>query len=163
MTYNTYMEKKLTPAQAQALQAKADRRAAAVERRNADIAGDNARVKDLYKKAEVTDTNLDIVVPLADCPADVQDLVAKIAPLFKEVTGFTFPQTVWYGTSDRGTNPTYWVDGTALPSLAPAMLRRDGKTCNPNRDAKPGVYRFRTPALTTVYSRLRAGKPVFAG
>jgi hypothetical protein len=157
------MEKKLTPAQAQALQAKADRRAAAAERRQADIAGDNARIKDLYKETEMTKTNPDVIVALADCPAEVQELVAKIAPLFKEATGVSFPETVIYGTSDRGTEPSYWVNGNALPPGTPALVRRDGKPCNVRRDAQAGAYRFRTPALTTVYSRLRAGKPVFAG
>ena len=44
---------KLTPAQAYAAQVRADRRAAALERRNASIAGDNARLNQLFKKAEV--------------------------------------------------------------------------------------------------------------
>jgi hypothetical protein len=39
---------KLTPAQAQAAQAKADRRAAATERRQAEIAKYDARVKAMY-------------------------------------------------------------------------------------------------------------------
>lgn len=44
----TTMTKKLTPAQAHALQAKADRRAAAAERRQAEIAEYDARVKAMY-------------------------------------------------------------------------------------------------------------------
>ena len=39
---------KLTPAQAYALQVKADRRSAAVERRQPEIAADDARVKAMY-------------------------------------------------------------------------------------------------------------------
>jgi hypothetical protein len=39
---------KLTPAQTQAAQAKADRRAAAAERRQAEIAEYDARVKAMY-------------------------------------------------------------------------------------------------------------------
>ena len=46
-THQTTMAK-LTPAQAYALQIKADRRAAAVERRQPEIAADNARLKAMY-------------------------------------------------------------------------------------------------------------------
>ena len=44
--------KKLTPAQAHAAQVRADRRAAALERREADVAGDNHRVAELFAKAK---------------------------------------------------------------------------------------------------------------
>ena len=44
---------KLTPAQAQAAQARADRRAAALERQGGAIKADNARVAEMFQAAEV--------------------------------------------------------------------------------------------------------------
>jgi hypothetical protein len=46
---------KLTPAQAYAAQVRADRRAAALERRGSVIAADNARVNELFENVRVTE------------------------------------------------------------------------------------------------------------
>jgi hypothetical protein len=53
MKNETTVTKKLTPAQAYALQVRADRRAAALERQEGSIAGDNARVNAIYKEARI--------------------------------------------------------------------------------------------------------------
>jgi len=156
---------KLTTAQAYALQVKADRRAAAAERRGTDVAADNARVKAIYKKAEITTVADAYRLPVADAPAEVQALVAEIAPLWLAQTGFAFPETLYYGPGDwdRDTNrATYWVDGRALKSTLGAMARQGGKPCGKDLGAKPGQYRFRTASLRTVRSRLNRGLSVFA-
>jgi len=166
MTYNTYMEKKLTPAQAYALQVKADRRAAALARRqDGALAADNARVKALYKKAEAEADACRL--PVSEAPVEVQEMVAEIRPLWLAQTGFAFPETLYFGQGDWDVSmdtgrATYWVDGRALPSYKGAMARKGGKPCGPDLGAKTGQYRFRTPALTTVLYRLRKGLPVFA-
>jgi hypothetical protein len=169
MTYNTYMKKvKLTPAQAYALQVKADRRAAAAERRGQTVAQDNARVKAIYKKAEIVQKTAESGrISVKEAPAEIQALVAKIAPAWKAQVGFDFPETVYYGPGDwdisQGTHTfRYWVDGRALNSLLPAMARMGGKPCGKDLTAKPGQYRFRTASLRTVESRLRRDLPVFA-
>jgi hypothetical protein len=160
------MEKvKLTPAQAYALQAKADRHAAALERRGGAVAADNARVKSLYKKAQVTTQADAYRLPLADAPAEVQAMVAEIAPLWLAQTGFAFPETLYYGPGDwdRETGrASYWVDGRALKSTMGPMARMGGKSCGKDLQAKPGQYRYRTASLRTVLSRLNRGLNVFA-
>lgn len=156
---------KLTPAQAYALQVKADRRAAAAERRGGAVAADEARVKAIYKKAEA---EVDAYrLPVSEAPAKVQAMVAEIRPLWLAQTGFEFPETLYYGQGDWDVametgRATYWVDGRALPSYKGAMARKGGKPCGPDLGAKRGQYRFRTPALSTVLYRLRKGLPVFA-
>jgi hypothetical protein len=158
---------KLTPAQAYALQVRADRRARALEDRQADVAADNARVKAIYKNAEVATQADAYRVAVAEAPAEVQALVAEIAPLWLAQTGFAFPETLYYGPGDwdivtESGKATYWVDGRALPSYKGAMARRNGKPCSLDLKAKRGQYRFRTPALSTVLNRLRKGESVFA-
>jgi hypothetical protein len=148
-------------------QVKADRRAAAAERREAGVAADNARVKAIYKKAEVATQADAYRLLVAEAPAEVQALVAEIAPLWLAQTGFAFPETLYYGPGDWDViadsgKATYWVDGRALPSYKGAMARKGGKPCGQDLGAKRGQYRFRTPALTTVLNRLRKGLPVFA-
>ena len=158
---------KLTPAQAYALQVKADRRAAAAERRGSSVAADEARVKQLYKKAEVKTQADAYRIPVSEAPAEVQAMVAEIAPLWLAQVGFEFPEMLYYGPGDwdivtESGKATYWVDGRALPSYKGAMARKGGKPCGPELGAKRGQYRFRTPALTTVLARLKKGLPVFA-
>ena len=158
---------KLTASQAYALQVKADRRARALENRQADIQADNARVKAIYKKAEVITQYDAYRLPVAEAPAEVQAMVAEIAPLWLAQTGFAFPETLYYGPGDwdisTGTgHATYWVDGRALPSYKGAMVRRNGKPCGRDLTANTGQYRFRTAALSTVLSHLRKGQSVFA-
>ena len=153
---------KLTPAQAAARQARLDRRAATADRRDPVLAADNARLNGLYAAATtVKATTTQGPVAVAATPADVQALVALIAPLWAAQVGTAFPETVWFGPSTWSEEFTYWVDGTALNSLLPAMYRKGGKLCA-RYSTKPGVYRFRTPSLNTVYNRLRQGLPVFA-
>jgi hypothetical protein len=158
---------KLTPAQAYAAQVKADRRAAAAERRGSAVAADEARVKAIYKKAEVATQADAYRLPVAEAPAEVQAMVAEIAPLWLAQTGFAFPETLYYGPGDwdivtESGKATYWIDGRALPSYKGAMARRNGKACGRDLGAKAAQYRFRTPALSTVLNRLRKGLPVFA-
>ena len=159
------MEKKLTPAQAYALQAKADRRAAAAERRGSAVAADEARVKAIYKKAEIVTQADAYRLPVSEAPAEVQAMVAEIAPRWLAATGFAFPETLYYGPGDwdRDTGrATHWVDGRALKSTLGPMARQGGKPCGKDLGAKPGQYRYRTSSLRTVLSRLNRGLSVFA-
>ncbi len=157
----------LTTAQAYALQVKADRRARALENRQADVQADNARIKALYRKAEVITQADAYRLPVAEAPAEVQAMVAEIAPLWLDQVGFAFPETLYFGPGDwdistGSGHATYWVDGRALPSYKGAMTRRNGKPCGRDLTAKAGQYRFRTAALSTVLNRLRKGLSVFA-
>ena len=156
---------KLTTAEAYVAQVKADRRAAAMERRETEIAQDNNRVKDLYDKAEVKTPNLNLIAVEA-APAEIQEMVAEIAPLWKAQTGFDFPAILYYGSADcwggGDATPSWWVAGEALPYALPAMFNRKGGLCMVHDKAKTGKYRFRTPALSTVLRRLQNGQPVFS-
>jgi hypothetical protein len=150
---------KLTPAQAQAAQAKADRKAAAAERRSAAIREDNNRINEMFATAQVKPDSSK-VLSWDELPESVQAQISEIAPLFKEQTGVDFPRSVWFDQSDWGGDYTYWVDGDLLPRSFPAFYGKSGKAVAKfNRKTGKG-YGYRTPAISTVLNRLRAGKPV---
>jgi hypothetical protein len=150
---------KLTPAQAYAAQAKAHRKAAAAERRDVAIREDNNRINEMFTVKETKMKN-DKVLQWDELPDSVQAQVSEIAPLFKEQTGVEFPRTVYFGESDWGGDYTYWVDGDALPRSFPAFYGKTGRACAKFKRKTGHGYGFRTPAISTVLNRLRAGKPV---
>ena len=151
--------KKLTPAQTYAAQAKAVRRAAALDRRDPGIQQDNQRINQMYvtEKQKLNSTN---VLNWDELPDTVQAQISEIAPLFKEQTGIDFPTSVCFGQSDWGGDYTYWVDGDALPRSLPAFYGKTGKACAKFNRKTGNGYGYRTPAISTVLTRLRAGKKV---
>ena len=152
---------KLTPAQAYAAQAKADRKANALDRQNPVIKADNARIDKMFEVEQPKDSTAKIL-PWDELPEVVQAQISEIAPLFKEQTGVDFPRSVWFDQSDWGGDYTYWVDGNALPRSLPAFYGKSGRACAKFNRKTGNGYGYRTPAITTVLNRLRAGKPVLA-
>ena len=150
---------KLTPAQAYAAQAKADRKAAAAERRSVAIREDNNRINEMFTAAQVKPTSSK-VLSWDELPDSVQAQISEIAPLFKEQTGVDFPRSVWFDQSDWGGDYTYWVDGDSLPRSFPAFYGKTGRACAKIKRKSGFGYGFRTPAISTVLNRLRAGKQV---
>ena len=156
-----------TAAQTQAAQAKADRRAAALERQG-DVAlqTDNARVAEMYAKARAQAPDPGLVA-VAAAPVEIQELVAEIAPLWRAQTGFDFPDVIYCGPADsfvggETNKDTWWVASQSLPAALPAMFSKHGKRCSARKGCPAGEYRYQTAALSTVLRRLKKGLPVFA-
>jgi hypothetical protein len=165
---------KLTPAQAYAAQVKADRRAAAAERRGGAVAADNARVAEMFAKAAPTEVDPQerTIYLLAELD-QIQDEVARnrayqLAALWPiAVPGVAFPG-VLFG-QDR-VNPdkrgNWYVNGYELPGDLPAMVCSNGKlTQEVGRAAYVKVgnrgYRYATVTLRTALARAKRGKDLF--
>lgn len=165
---------KLTPAQSYAAQAKADRRAAAQERRGATIQADNARVAELFAKAAPAQPDpKDVTIYKLTELDQIQDDEARnrayqLAALWPiAVPGVDFPG-VLYG-QDR-VNPdkrgNWYVNGFDLPGDLPAMVTSNGRlTQEHGRAAYVRLgnrgYRYATVTLRTALTRAKAGKDLF--
>jgi hypothetical protein len=165
---------KLTPAQAQAAQAKADRRAAAAERREGAVAADNARVTEMYAKVapakvEAQEATIYLLEELDQIPDEVaRNRAYQLAALWPiAVPGVAFPG-VLFG-QDR-VNPdkrgNWYVNGFELPPDLPAMICSNGRLTREGGRA-PYVrvghrgYKFATVTLRTALARIKRGKDLF--
>jgi len=164
---------KLTPAQAQAAQAKADRRAAAAERREAGIAADNARVAQLFAKAAPAPTPAptEVTIYLIDELDRIEDETARdrayqLAALWPfAVPGVAFPG-VLYGYDRHRHVGNWYVNGFELPGTLPAMICSNNRlTQEVGRAAYVKLghrgYRFATVTLRTALARAKRGKDLF--
>jgi hypothetical protein len=165
---------KLTASQAYANQVRADRRAAALERRGGAIAADNARVDEMFAKAAPTkvDPKEVSIYLLAELDQiqdeEARDRAYQLAALWPiAVPGVAFPG-VLYG-QDR-VNPdkrgNWYVNGYELPGDLPAMVCSNGKLTQEHGRAayvKLGNrgYRFATVTLRTALARAKKGKDLF--
>lgn len=167
---------KLTPAQAYANQVKADRRAAAAERRG-DVAlkADNARVSDMFKKAEPVKVDLqDSTIYRLGELDQIQDEVARnrayqLAALWPiAVPGVPFPG-VLYGQDqmNRTKEGNWYVNGLDLPGDLPAMCRNREGSLTQEVGAASYVqlghrgYRYSTVTVNTALGRIKRGKELF--
>jgi hypothetical protein len=154
-----------TAAQIQSAQAKADRRAAAAERREGGVAADNARIAEMYAKARTKAPDPGLIA-VAAAPIEIQERVAEIAPLWKAQTGLDFPDVIYCGPADsfggEENKDTWWVASQTLPAALGPMYTRKNTLCAAFKEPQFGEYRYRTAALSTVLYRLKNGLPVFA-
>jgi len=165
---------KLTPAQAQAAQAKADRRAAAAERREGAIAADNARVTEMYAKAtpakaEPPAGTRYLLTELDQIPDEVaRNRAYQLAALWPiAAPGVAFPGVVYApDRMDPDKNGNWYVNGAELPAELPAMICSNGRLTQEHVQAswvKIGNrgYRFATVTLRTARARIKRGKELF--
>ena len=166
---------KTTPAQIQAAQAKADRRAEAIARRgDVALAADNARIHEMYEKAAPTkvDANGEARYQLHELDKiqdeEVRNRAYQLAALWPAaVPGVAFPG-VYFGPDnmDRNKAGNWYVNGGGLPKDLPAMCRDRGDLTRELVKAlysQPGHngYRYYTVTLKTALSRVRRGKALF--
>ena len=166
---------KLTPAQAQANQARADKRQEALDRRgDAALKADTARIREMYKKAEPTRVNLQnsTIYRLGELD-QIQDEVARnrayqLAALWPiAVPGVEFPG-VLLGQDTRKPEQTgnWYVNGLDLPGTLPAMICSNGRLTREFGQAdyiKVGNrgYRYATVTVRTALARAKSGKDLF--
>ena len=165
---------KLTAAQAQAAQAKADRRAAALERRNGAIKADNARVSQIFKAAEV-DTRKARVADMAFAldeldmipDPEVRERAIKLAALWAVAEpNVPFPGVgCWYDRMAKDGRSNWYLDGENLSGDLPAMITNNGRlTQDRARLNQPNGrrgYRYSTVTVRTALQRLMKGKELF--
>jgi hypothetical protein len=167
---------KLTASQAQAAQAKADRRAAAAERREGAVAADNARVTEMYAKvAPAKADTQEATIYLLDELDQIQDEVARdrayqLAALWPiAVPGVAFPGVLFgqdnYQAARGGAGGNWYVNGFELPGDLPAMICSNGRLTQ-DRAKRGGPvgrlgYRYSTVTVRTALQRAMKGKPLF--
>jgi predicted TPR repeat methyltransferase len=165
---------KLTPAQAQAAQAKADRRAAAAERRDGAIAADNARVADLFKAAEVAKKAADLahaVYTLSELEtipdAEVRERCLKLAAIWAVAEpNVPFPGVgCWFDRMAKDGRFNWYLHGDNLAGDLPAMVCSNGRLTQ-DRAKRGGPvgrlgYRYSTVTVRTALQRAMKGKPLF--
>ena len=168
---------KLTASQAYAAQAKADRRAAAAERREGTVAADNARVAEMYAKVAPTEVDTqEVTIYLLNELDQIQDEVARnrayqVAALWPiAVPGVAFPGVIFcednYRAARGGGGGNWYVNGGELPGDLPAMICSNGRLTQEHGKAswvKVGKrgYRFATVTLRTALARAKRGKDLF--
>ena len=169
---------KLTPAQAQAAQAKADRRAAAAERREGAVAADNARVTEMYAKvapaakADPQAGTRYLLTELDQIPDEVaRNRAYQLAALWPiAVPGVAFPGVVFcednYRAARGGAGGNWYVNGFELPGDLPAMICSNGRlTQEYGRASYVTIgnrgYRYATVTLRTALARVKRGKDLF--
>jgi hypothetical protein len=169
---------KLTPAQAQAAQAKADRRAAALERQgNVALKADNARVTEMYAKVAPAKADpQELTIFRLNELDQIQDEVARnrayqLAALWPiAVPGVAFPGVLFghdnYQAARGGAGGNWYVNGFELPGDLPAMICSNNRlTQEVGRAAYVKVgnrgYRFATVTLRTALARAKRGKDLF--
>jgi len=165
---------KLTTTQAYNAQVKADRRAAAAERREAGVASDNVRVAALFAKAESPKPAPEVGnIYLLNELDQIQDEEARfnayqLAALWPvAMPSVPFPGVV-YGQDhmNREKVGNWYVNGWELPGDLPAMCRNDGSLTQEVGKAgwvQPGHrgYRFSTVTVRTALGRIKRGKDLF--
>ena len=163
---------KLTPAQAYAAQVKADRRAAAAERRGAAVAGDNARVAEMFAKAAPTEVDPQerTIYLLAELDQiqdeEARDRAYQLAALWPiAVPGVAFPG-VLYGYDRHRRVGNWYVNGFELPGDLPAMICSNNRLTQEHGRASyvrigNRGYRFATVTLRTALARAKKGKDLF--
>jgi len=165
---------KLTSAQAYANQVKADRRAAAAERRDGAIAADNARVTDLFKAAEVTKKAAQVaeaVYTLSELEAipdaEVRERCLKLAVIWAVAEpNVPFPGVgCWYDRMAKDGRSNWYLDGENLAGDLPAMVTNNGRLTQDRAklNAPTGRlgYRYSTVTVRTALQRAMKGKPLF--
>jgi hypothetical protein len=165
---------KLTTAQAYAAQVKADRRAAAAERRETGIAADNARVADLFKAAEVAKRAAELahavytVNELEAIPdAEVRERCLKLAALWPVVEpNIPFPGVgCWEDRMAKDGRFNWYLDGENLAGNLPAMVCSNGRLTQDRvkRNVPVGRlgYRYSTVTVRTALQRAMKGKAIF--
>jgi hypothetical protein len=177
---------KLTPAQAYAAQVRADRRAAALERREGAVAGDNERVAEMFANAAPqpvkkpagrarfasgtirelpTENGAVKTVYSRDefhlLPPAVRELIAEIDPLWLAETGFVLPG-VALCTYRADKHLTWWIAAELLEGNLPPMYTTANKLTRALPKKATSAYRYHTASLLKVAERLRSGRPVFA-
>ena len=180
---------KLTPAQAYAAQVRADRRAAALERREGAVASDNERVAEMFANAAPqpvkkpagrarfasgtirelpTENGAVKTVYSRDefhlLPPAVRELIAEIDPLWLAETGFALPGVGLNAYRGGDQHLTWWIEGTLLDAKLPPMYTTMNKLTRalPKKAAAASPYPYHTASLLKVAERLRGGRPVFA-
>lgn len=166
-----------TASQTQAAQAKADRRAAALERKgNVVLQAENARVTEMYAKAAPAEAKAQAGTRYLLTELDqIQDEVARdrayqLAALWPlAVPGVAFPGVMFgedhhLGASEGKGN--WYVNANELPGELPAMICANGKlTQEQGRAAYVKVgkrgYRYATVTLRTALARAKKGKALF--
>jgi hypothetical protein len=165
---------KLTPAQAYAAQAKADRRAAAAERRGTAIQADNARVAELFKTAESetrverlarTAYTLSTLETIAD--PEVRERCLKLAAVWS-VAEPTVPFPGVVCSEDRlakDGRQNWYLDGDNLPADLPAMVTNNGRLTQLRSAVGHPVgrqgYRYSTVTVRTALQRALKGAALF--
>lgn len=165
---------KLTASQAYALQVKADRRAAALERREGAVATDNARVTKLFKQAEETKRTAQLahaVYALSELEtipdAEVRERAIKLAALWPIVEpNVPFPGVgCWVDRLAKDGRFNWYLDGENLAGNLPAMVTNNGRlTQDRARLNQPNGrlgYKFSTVTVRTALQRAMKGKPLF--
>lgn len=165
---------KLTPAQAQAAQARADRRAAALERREGAIQADNARVAEMFQatepetRAERLAHTVYALTELETIPdADVRERCLKLAAIWAVAEpNVPFPGVgVWADRMAKDGRDNWYLDGENLPGRLPAMITNNGRLTQDRRKlGQPNGrlgYRYSTITVRTALNRAMKGKPLF--
>lgn len=166
---------KLTPAQAYANQVKADRRAAALERRgDVAVAADNARVAELFKQTDETkraERLAHAVYALGELETipdpEVRERAIKLAALWPIVEpNVPFPGVgCWVDRLAKDGRFNWYLNGENLSGNLPAMLTNNGRlTQDRARLNQPNGrlgYRYSTVTVRTALQRAMKGKPLF--
>jgi hypothetical protein len=164
---------KLTSAQAYAAQVKADRRAAAAERRETGIAADNARVADLFKAAEVKKAAelahaVYTVNELETIPdAEVRERCLKLAALWPVAEpNVPFPGVgCWFDRMAKDGRFNWYLDGENLKGDLPAMITNNGRLTQDRAKLHGAAgrlgYRYSTVTVRTALQRVMKGKAIF--
>lgn len=165
---------KLTASQAYALQVKADRRAAAAERRGGTIAADNARVAELFKQAEEAKRASQLayaVYALEELDTipdpEVRERAIKLAALWTIAEPeIPFPGVgCWEDRMAKDGRFNWYLDGENLAGNLPAMFTNNNRlTQNRSRLNHPNGrlgYKYSTVTVNTALKRIMAGKPLF--
>jgi hypothetical protein len=165
---------KLTPAQAYAAQVKADRRAAAAERRGAAVAGDNARVAEMFKAAEVAKKAVQVaeaVYALGELEtipdAEVRERCLKLAALWAVAEpNVPFPGVgCWEDRMAKDGRLNWYLDGENLAGDLPAMFTNNGRLTQDRARLKHPAgrlgYRYSTVTVRTALQRVLKGKALF--
>jgi hypothetical protein len=165
---------KLTPAQAYAAQVKADRRAAAAERRGGAVAADNARVAEMFKQTEQAKRATQMahavytLTELETIPdAEVRERAIKLAALWPIVEpNVPFPGVgCWEDRLAKDGRFNWYLDGENLAGNLPAMITNNGRlTQDRSRLRQPNGrrgYRYSTVTVRTALQRAMAGKALF--
>lgn len=165
---------KLTSAQVQSAQAKADRRAAALERRGGAIQADNARVAQLFAQTDETKRAAKLahaVYTLGELEAipdaEVRERAIKLAALWPIVEpNVPFPGVgCWEDRLAKDGRFNWYLNGENLPGSLPAMLTKNGRlTQDRARLKQPNGrlgYRYSTVTVSTALQRAMKGKPLF--
>lgn len=165
---------KLTPAQAYAAQAKADRRAAALERREAGVAADNARVTELFQQGAEPKRAAQLahaVYTLAELETipdpEVRERAIKLAALWPIVEpNVPFPGVgCWEDRLAKDGRFNWYLDGENLAGDLPAMVTNNGRLTQDRARLKhPNGrlgYRYSTVTVRTALQRAMKGKPLF--